>query len=390
MIGGGPIGCFSALNALKHGIDVKIFEEHTEVGAPEHCTGHVSIKGLKHLELKVPQKIVQQQVYGYRFYSPSGESITFKFKRPQTIIVNRHEFDRWFADKFTGKGGLYYPDTKVTCITPTRAGRWEIKYIQGGSTKKTITNILIDAEGFPPSLLIKAQLHNQDAHYVYAIQSWMNNIQDVEKGVVEIYLTKRFSPSFYGWIAPLSNGTAKVGLGSTFPQVQLMFDRFKKHHPIASNILKTSNTLRLKTHLIPLGGPPKKLSHTGLMAVGDAVSQVKQTSGGGLITGLSSAKIAGKTAAYAVKNADPKAVARYESAFRRQYGINFTLMKILRNGMDRLSDKHLDKIIKRVSCQAKEISIESDVDFDNQLNLLYDSLINPSLFKVLFLIISGV
>ena len=73
------------------------------------------------------------------------------------------------------------------------------------------------------------------------------------------------------------------------------------------------------------------------MAVGDAASQVKQTTGGGIITGLSSARIAGKIAAYAIRKKNPEAVAKYDNIFQRQCSVNYTLMKILRKAIDNIT-----------------------------------------------------
>jgi geranylgeranyl reductase family protein len=381
VIGGGPIGCYSALNALDHETDVKIFEEHGEPGIPEHCTGHISVKGLEDLDLKIPNKIVQQHVSGYRFYSPSGSSLTFKFKKPQTLIINRKEFDKWLVDKFLQKGGKYNSDTMVKRITP-KLGNWKIEYAHKRSIKKTESNILINSEGFPPSLLMHIGYFSlYKSHNIFGIQTWMNNVKGVDQGVVDIYLTGKYSPGFYGWIAPLSNGTAKVGLGSISPNVRLLLDMFKTKHPVASYKLENAKIQKIRTHIIPLNGPLRKVSWKGLMAVGDAASQVKQTTGGGLITGLSCARIAGKTASLAAKNKDPKEVTRYESIFWKRHSLNFRFMKILRNTLNRFSDQKLDKLIEDLSRQTDEISLEEDIDFDNQLSSIYNSLRNPVLAR---------
>ncbi|HEV8617612.1 MAG TPA: FAD-dependent oxidoreductase, partial [Methylomirabilota bacterium] len=41
IIGGGPAGLHAASRLAAAGLDVTLFEEHAQVGAPVHCTGIV-------------------------------------------------------------------------------------------------------------------------------------------------------------------------------------------------------------------------------------------------------------------------------------------------------------------------------------------------------------
>jgi len=47
VVGGGPVGSFAALILSKLGKKVTVFEEHSQIGSPSHCAGHISIKSLK-------------------------------------------------------------------------------------------------------------------------------------------------------------------------------------------------------------------------------------------------------------------------------------------------------------------------------------------------------
>lgn len=388
IIGGGPVGCYAAIHALKRGVDVKVFEEHRAPGCPEHCAGHVSVNGLNRLGLKIPDSLIQKRVSGYRLYSPSGRSLTFRFKQPQTLIIDRRGFDEWLAEAVTKLGGEYHLNTHVSRIEYISRGEWKISYRDGkGSNRVEASSIIIDAEGYPPNLLRRAGvlnvLNQRQLGFIYGFQAWLKNVETVEEDVVEVYLTRRFSPGFYGWIAPLINGSAKAGLGSVFPNVKSMFDEFKRHHPIALQKLREAEILRFQSHLIPLTGPLKRLSYRGLMVIGDAASQVKQTTGGGLITGLDAARLAGEAAAQALKEGDFNFLSNYEFRFQKLYSADFKFMGLLRRVLNGLPDDVLNTAFKGTPNSSMEVTLKEGVrlELDHQLKLAFEALKNPTWVK---------
>ena len=117
VIGGGPSGSFTALNLAKHGITVKIFEEHNEIGAPSHCAGHVGIRGLTWLKLfPLPRDIIENIVYGAVFYSPKGEEFSVRSPSPITIVIDRALFDKHIAEKAKKEGVKYCLKSKVKSL----------------------------------------------------------------------------------------------------------------------------------------------------------------------------------------------------------------------------------------------------------------------------------
>ena len=87
-IGGGPASAFAALEILKKGKNVEIFEEHKEIGVPTHCAGLISVSGFHKLGIKVPEECIQHRVKGSIFYSPSGYSLKVKRGRDQAYVID--------------------------------------------------------------------------------------------------------------------------------------------------------------------------------------------------------------------------------------------------------------------------------------------------------------
>ena len=84
VVGGGPCGSFSAFAASRLGADVLVCEEHREIGVPKHCAGHLSINGLKRLGLSLPHAVIENEIKGAIFYSPSGKEFTIRRASPVT------------------------------------------------------------------------------------------------------------------------------------------------------------------------------------------------------------------------------------------------------------------------------------------------------------------
>jgi flavin-dependent dehydrogenase len=160
-----------------------------------------------------------------------------------------------------------------------------------------------------------------------------------------------------------------------------MFNEFKTHHPTASDKLRKAEISRFQFHLIPLTGPIKKTCYRGLTVVGDAASQVKQTTGGGLITGLNAARLAGEAAAQALIKGDLNAISHYESRFQKLYGADFKFMGFLRRILNMFSDDALNRAFKAISNSSMEFKLNDDIELDHQMKLIFEALKNPSWVK---------
>jgi digeranylgeranylglycerophospholipid reductase len=139
-------------------------------------------------------------------------------------------------------------------------------------------------------------------------------------------------------------------------------------HPVASKKLKNSQVTGMKIHPIPLAGPIPKTYTNGFLAVGDAASQVKQTTGGGVIFGITCAKTAGEVAYKAVKNNDCSEafLSRYQHQWKRLVGFDLSAMLMIRKMLNRLSDKKTDKIISLCERLGIDETLEKFGDLDFQ------------------------
>jgi flavin-dependent dehydrogenase len=144
-------------------------------------------------------------------------------------------------------------------------------------------------------------------------------------------------------------------------------------HPVASKQLNKAKITQIGYHAISLGGPIRRNYGNGFLAVGDCASQVKPTTGGGVIFGLTCAKIAAQTAGEALKQGDvsSNALQVYQKRCSDLLSFDFSVMLRLRRFLDSLSDEKVDEMLR--TCRKlgvdKALSDVDEIDFQGKLML---------------------
>jgi geranylgeranyl reductase family protein len=367
VVGAGPSGSFSALTAAKMGAEVTVCEEHKEIGYPSHCAGHISIKGLTSLGLHLPSKAIENQIKGAVFYSPSGQDFRVKLASPVTYVIERAMFDKHLAQLAEKAGATFQLETRAQSLLLDKG---QVRGVSFKNGEKLASKIVIDAEGCASTILKQIGLRTFDrSSVVNAVNGKINHVDDVENDTVEVYLGKKYAPGLFAWIIPRRDGSAKVGL-ATSGNPRECLKHFLKSHPIARKKLRSKSVENLAYHLIPLGGPIPKTYYNGFLTVGDAASQVKPTTGGGVIMGLTCAKIAGENAYQAIQLNDLSEgfLSRYQQKWQQTVNFDMAVMRRIRLMLNCLSDRKLDKIIALASQLnlGETLQKVSDIDFQGK------------------------
>jgi digeranylgeranylglycerophospholipid reductase len=388
VVGGGPCGSHSAYTAAKLGAEVLVCEEHGEIGVPKHCAGHLNISSLRRLGLHVPRGAVENEIRGAVFYSPSGKQFVLRCRNPVTYVVNRELFDKHLADLAIKTGVQYRFKSRVKSLLfdSGSVNGVALKKEEGGSRETVETNVVIDAEGCSSKLLKKTSLHGlKGSMMVKGIQAEVDCVEGIEEDMVEVYLGNKVAPGFFAWIIPRKEGTAKVGLATETGDPRKYLWRFMEKHPVASEKLKKSQVTGLSFHPIPLAGPIPKTYSDGFLVVGDAASQVKPTTGGGVIFGLTCARLAGEVAYEAVKMQDfsEAFLSRYQSRWKRLVGFDLATMLRMRRMLNSLSDSRIDGMIDLCTKLGVDSVLEKVGDLDSQGRSLIPMIKYPSTVVVI-------
>ena len=387
VVGAGPVGSFTASKLAKLGANVTVFEEHKAVGSPSHCAGHISIRSLRNLGLyPLPKKILENTFSQANFYSPSGFKFSVHLAKPVTCAVNREAFDRCIADKAEAAGARYKLNSRVQSLLLDNGAVKGVRVKRGDREESFPAKVVVDAEGISSRLLRQTGLGGLNgARLVYAVEAEVESVKNVELDAVEVFLGKAYAPGFYGWLIPRLDGTAKVGLAANKGNPKEFLQRLMHKHPVASKQLRNAKITRMAFHPITLGGPISKPYANGFLAVGDVASQVKPTTGGGVVFGLTCAGIAAEVADKAVRRNDVSSnfLERYQKRCADTLGFDFSVMLRVRRFLDALSDRQLDEVLRfcaRISLD-KTLRNVDEIDFQGQMLLKFVT--KPAMFAAL-------
>jgi len=383
IVGCGVSGASSAIAAAERGVSVAVFEEHSEIGFPSHCSGHVGIEFFKRYSPQFSKDFVENEIKGAILSSPNGERLVLRRPTPITWVINRAKFDKYLASLAVQKGVVLRLDSRVDTIK--RSGN----LIKLKTSRSEIScKMVIDAGGCgaPVSRQVGAFQHDV-RKFVNSAQIHVEHVTDIDTDLVELYFGQEFAPGFFGWIIPRKDGSAKVGLGAAVgSNVQLCLERFLKKHPIVSSKLRNAKYVtRPSFHPIPVNGAVGQTYSDAVLAVGDAASQVKPTTGGGIVFGLACGKLAGQTAANAILRDDMSSsfLKSYEDSWRRLFGFDLKAMSLLRRLMYGMPDRQLSRIFTMAKELRNDEILGRAADIDFQGKILLSLARDPRLFITL-------
>lgn len=143
----------------------------------------------------------------------------------------------------------------------------------------------------------------------------------------------------YGWIFPLGDGTANVGLGSvsstaaaTKVDYRDLFARWMEHAPAEWEFTPENQIGPVRGAALPMGFNRKPLYVRGLMLVGDAAGMVSPFNGEGIAYGIQAGRVAAQSIADArarsTAQSRERALLTYSRAMRDDLGGYYTLGRV--------------------------------------------------------------
>ncbi|MCL2172755.1 MAG: NAD(P)/FAD-dependent oxidoreductase [Candidatus Bathyarchaeota archaeon] len=371
VIGAGPAGSYTALRLATLGIETNVYEEHAKIGLPSHCAGHLSIRSLKKIGYyPLPKGIIENTFDAANFYSPLGTQFSIHLKKPVTCALNRAKFDQYIANQAQQAGAVFHLGHTVQSL------QIEHDYVKGVNLKdgtQVSSKITLDAEGISSRLLRQTRLRGiTEKSLVYAVEAEIDKVHDVELHSVEVYMGSS-APGFYGWLIPRPDGTAKLGLAVSHGNPQTYLRYLMTKHPVAKRQVKGAKIVQANYHAIPLTGPIDRTYDNGFLAVGDVASQVKPTTGGGVIFSLTCGEIAANVVKSTIELGDvsAKTLSVYQKRCNKTLSFDISFMLRLRQFLNSLSDKRLDSVLR--FCNrfgvAEALADVEEIDYQGQMLL---------------------
>ena len=361
VVGAGVAGSHAALEAAKNGVNVVILEDHPQVGVPSHCSGVVSLNGLSLLGIEADPSFSQRMIQGAVLHPPKGEALDLRTKQPVALIINRAKFDQYVAKRAVAAGVELHTKTRVSKFARYPNGRVGVSVQDGQSFDG---GIVIDASGGGSRLPEQAGLQAPDWNQLLPGLQYELAETPKQGDMVELFFGSHRAPGFFAWSIPTGDHSARVGLASRKGNVKKLLDDMVKEYWPKSAIEGT------KSGSVLVSGPIDKCWSENFLVVGDAAGQVKQTTGGGIIIGGYSGKLAGRAAANAVKMPQEerwKILMQYDREWRDKFGSDLRRMGIAHKLFAGLSDETLNRMFEGVREFLPEIQDVADMDFQGEI-----------------------
>ena len=363
VVGAGPAGSAAADACAAAGLSTLCIEEHGTIGHPVQCAGLLSNAAFA--ECRVSEHSVRNKVTGARVISGKGSRIQIDAQKTMAYVVDRGMLDREMAEHAADAGAEYLLHAGVCGLginTVTTRG-------PGGSAEIGYT-VLIAADG-PRSTIARMLGMERAPVFLAGIQADVPH--EIDPRFVEVYPDA--SPDFFGWAIPSGHGRTRIGLCSR-TNVPALFEEFRKRFP--------PSTVHLVTGTIPLGIMPKTYGHRTLFC-GDAAGFAKPTSGGGVYTGIRSARHAATVAIEACEKDrfDDTVLSRYERLWKEDFGNELSLGFRLFGMRERLSLDDMDELVRALDDPDLIRTIEEYGDMDRPSELVKRLLFNPATLRLL-------
>jgi geranylgeranyl reductase family protein len=363
VVGAGPAGSAAAGACAAAGLSTLCIEEHGTIGHPVQCAGLLSNAAFD--ECRVSERPVRNKVTGARVISGKGSRIQIDAQKTMAYVVDRGMLDREMAEHAADAGAGYLLHAGVcglginTVTTRGPGGSVEIGY-----------KVLIAADG-PRSTIARMLGMERAPIFLAGIQADVPH--EIDPRFVEVYPDA--SPDFFGWAIPSGHGRTRIGLCSR-TNVPALFEEFRKRFP--------PSTVHLVTGTIPLGIMPRTYGHRTLFC-GDAAGFAKPTSGGGVYTGIRSARHAATVAIEACEKDrfDDTVLSRYERLWKEDFGNELSLGFRLFGMRERLSPDDMDELVRALDDPDLIRTIEEYGDMDRPSGLVKRLLFNPATLRLL-------
>jgi flavin-dependent dehydrogenase len=326
---------------------------------------------------EIKRKIGFNFIERAKFVSPLNHSFEIDRGSQAMIVIDRAKLDQFLATQATEKGCNIHTNHKVKKIE-RKKGRWFLLIENDERTFTHSTNFLINAEGIHAHLARSNGFPIPNKNWLFpAFQADIEDVSDLEANCSELFFGNRYAPGFFGWVIPLNEESARVGIAVspwTKGKIRQFFYRFLHKHPALKERFRKRKIIKKFGGIIPASGPISCSYNHDYMVVGDAAGQSKATTGGGVNIGGFCGRLAGKYAAQIVKNelSSHRGCLEYERQWKAYFEPNLSIMKYLRRSISFLTDEAWNDIIKiGKETFISDIMRKSDIDLHGTKLLRY-------------------
>lgn len=369
VVGSGPVGSTLARYISDQGFKVVILEKKRNVGVPLQCAGLLG-KRIKEVNI-LPPEFIMNEVYGAYLHSPSETVLKVSKKHPEAYVIDRVAYDKFLSDQAVDSGAELLLNHRVENVNI------DTGEVQVRNGEKISAEVVVGADGYN-SLVSK--LFNDPSDNYEAVQYLMGVKDGIEADYVHLKVESKISPGFW-WIIPISDNLVRVGMFSPLPYLTASthLERYIQDNPL----LKNASYLKKYHGCIPIYNPKQQIVKNRTILLGDAASQVKPTTGGGLTLGFLCAKLASEVMVQALEEENMEILQKYQVLYRKEFGRELKTQRMVHRTFKSLTDADLDFMFFKLKEEGAEDLISEYGDMDTQSPLVKEMLRRGIIFSIL-------
>jgi digeranylgeranylglycerophospholipid reductase len=322
IVGAGPVGNYLAWKLADKGVDVDVYEEHTRIGCPVACTG-ILTSCLKDF-VKLKDDFVMNKVNQTTVYAPNGEFVNFKLKN--NFVIDREVFDCFLADEAKSAGVKLHLGWKFLRMKKNVDAGLNSYDLFFNKKREKSDVFVVGADG-PNSVVAKSAGILGKKDFIVGHQARVRLKDKMDSSLVEFFLDKG---DYIGWVVPESNNVVRMGVASK-KGVKGHFKELIRKRP--------GKILEWQSGVIPVYDPKIVSEKDGVYLLGDAATQVKATTYGGIIPGMHAGNVLADVIVNELKDGT------YNTRWKKGVGKSLFAHLMIRKMMNKFEKKDYNDII---------------------------------------------
>src|SRR5204862_759294 len=266
-------------------------------------------------------------------------------------ILDRTRFDAFLAAQAAAEGAAVLVGAEATAMARNGGDRWHVRVKQRGTEEVYRARVVIGADGVETMVGRWAGLDTRvPARDMESCAQYVLQGIDFNPDAIYLQFSTAIAPGGYAWIFPKGVGVANVGLGL----VALKTDGRNAREYLDAWVARRFPTGARTGYTV--GGvivhtTIKKTYADGVLIAGDAAHMINPLSGGGINNAMKAGRLAGCTAAAAIREGDTseRRLAAYHTAWMDLLGEDHLKYYRIKQALEHVDDAFYNSLARSVN-----------------------------------------
>jgi len=352
VVGAGPAGSVAAWHAKQAApeLDVVLLERDPAVGAPVRCAEGVGDAGLREFVNPDRADWTSRRITSVIFQAPDDTEVVLA-DCGLGWILDRTRFDAYLAAQAAATGAEVLVGAEATAMTRNGDGRWHVRVVERGTETVYQARVVIGADGVETmvgrwaGLDTRVPSRDMESCAQYVLQGI-----DFDPDAIYLQFSDAIAPGGYAWIFPKAVGVANVGLGLVALKTdgrnarQYLDAWIARRFPNGARTGYTVGGVIVHTTI-------KQTYADGVMIAGDAAHMINPLSGGGINNAMKAGRLAGCTAAAAIREGDTseRRLSAYHKAWMDLLGEDHLKYYRIKQALEHMDDAFYNSLARTVN-----------------------------------------